>query len=90
MSTMTKPQKKDSADKPKLGRPRKYDTPPGDAAPTERSGASIHVYIDPVVNEALTKYVQSQVFRPAKTAVLELALREHLERAGFWPPKKSE
>lgn len=89
MSTMTPPQKKDRKDKPKLGRPRKYDTLPGDVV-QERSGASIHVYIDPLVNEALTKYVQSQVFRPAKTAVLELALREHLERAGFWPPKKSE
>lgn len=85
----TKPPKKDRIDKPKLGRPRKYDSPIG-GEPGDRSGASIHVYIDPLVNEALTKYVQSQVFRPAKTAVLELALREHLERAGFWPPKKSE
>lgn len=89
MSTMAEPQKKNRVDKPKLGRPRKYKSLPGNDA-QERSGASIHVYIDPLVNEALTKYVQAQVFRPAKTAVLELALREHLERAGFWPPKKSE
>lgn len=87
MDTMTKPRKKDT-DRPKLGRPRKYESLQSDSQ--ERSGVSVHVYIDPAVSEALTKYVQSQVFPPKKTAVLELALREHLERAGFWPPPKSE
>lgn len=69
----------------KRGRPRKY--PALNGIERDRSGVSIHVYIDPVVGDALNRYVQSQKFVPAKTAVLELALREHLERAGFWPPK---
>jgi hypothetical protein len=88
MLLMAKPPKKDaSTPKKAVGRPRKYEST--DAA-QERSGTSVHVYIDPLVNAALTEYIASQVFRPSKTAVLELALREHLERAGFWPPKKAE
>ena len=88
MILMAKTPKKEAekAKKP-LGRPRKYESADADQ---ERSGTSIHVYIDPAVNGSLAKYISTQVFKPSKTAVLELALREHLERAGFWPPKKNE
>ena len=89
MICMAKTTKSKDAEKTKraVGRPRKYEAAD---ANQERSGTSVHVYIDPVVNDALAEYIASQIFRPSKTAVMELALREHLQRAGFWPPKKNE
>jgi hypothetical protein len=67
----------------KAGRPRKFQN--GNGA---RSGQAVHVYLDPQLLAAFESFRKSLDFPPKKTEVMERALREFLERNGFWPPSK--
>jgi hypothetical protein len=70
--------------KKKQGRPRKH--PDGNEG---RSGQAVHVYLDPVLMDALAEFRASyKEFPPRKTEILEQALREFLQSRGHWPPPK--
>ena len=80
MLLMEKPKPK------KRGRPRKHADDPKSS--DKRSSQAVHFYVDPVFMRALDKFRQDfGEFVPPKTEVLERALREYLEKRGYWPPK---
>ncbi len=54
-----------------------------------RSGESLHVYIDPAIADALRGYLAATEPEVSKTAAVESALREFLRSKGQWPPKRS-
>ena len=39
---------------------------------------------------ALGNYCEAQKLKPDRSEVVRLALREYLEREGFWPPKAGQ
>lgn len=51
-----------------------------------RTGVSLHVYIDPAIDGALAAYLQGSEPQVSKTAAVETAIREFLGRKGHWPP----
>lgn len=67
--------------------PKEPDGPkkPG-RKPYKRAGVSVHVYIDPRIRAAAQSFMDNHEFNPDLTAVVSQALKELLERHGYWPP----
>ena len=53
----------------------------------QRYGANITVWVDPTVKKAVLELVESHEPKTTLTGVVELALKEFLERQGKWPAK---
>lgn len=70
LDTMTKP-KRTSQQSPKQ-------------PPPNRTGKSLHVYIDPALRDAMELLVRQS--RRSLTTEVEIALENHLSAAGLWPP----
>jgi hypothetical protein len=45
--------------------------------------------IDPALKKPTEDYISDREYSPVIARVIERALREFLERQGYWPPKKS-
>jgi hypothetical protein len=54
-----------------------------------RSGISLHVYVDPVIDAALQRYLDSAVPAVSKTAAVEAAIIDFLRARGCWPANPS-
>lgn len=55
-----------------------------------RTGTSLHVYIDPDLRSALKRFIDAQRLKSSITDVVELALGQFLEQEGFWLPKDAD
>ena len=59
------------------------------ATASKRSGVPVHAWVAEEIGEAFEQYLDSLEPRPTATSAISLALKEFLQRRGFWPPKKS-
>jgi hypothetical protein len=57
-----------------------------DKKPVNRTGVSLHVYIEPALREALDRLVDRE--ERGLTAEVSRALRVYLAQQGLWPPEK--
>lgn len=53
----------------------------------QRSGRNVNAWLDSELMSALQDYMQSLEVPPTLTRVLELTVREFLQKRGFWPPR---
>lgn len=53
--------------------------------PKREPGVIVHAEIERDVGTAFLRYHQSLELRPSIRSVIEAALREYLEKRGFWP-----
>lgn len=60
---------------------------PGASKRPNREGVPVNFWLDEALAAAFGAYVESTSPRVSKTAAHEAAIREFLERKGFWPPK---
>ena len=68
---------------------RKKNPPPASGTePKPRPGYPVFARIDEELGAALEEFLGAQRYRPTLTTVLEQALKDLLEREGFWPKKK--
>ena len=58
---------------------------PEDAKPPKPATYDLFARIDPAIRPALEEYVKTVRPRTDKSAVVELAIQEHLAKHGFWP-----
>jgi hypothetical protein len=63
----------------KRGRPR-----------NARKGRSLGLAIDPLIMDALDEYCDRNILKPTKTTIVEIALREFLQKNDFWPWPRNE
>lgn len=55
--------------------------------PTDRHSQPRYAFhLEQALLDALGRYCEAQKLVPDKSEVVRLALREYLEREGFWPP----
>jgi hypothetical protein len=74
---------------PVMAKKRPRATPPeeqGEPRRPNRTGVSLHVYIEPAIDGALQGYLDASEPKVSKTAAVETALREFLRARGHWPP----
>ena len=74
---------------PRMAKKRRHNDPPEPQRPN-RTGESLHVYIDPAIGEALRRFIAESEMRPSKTTAVEIGLRLLLTREGFWPPAQEK
>ena len=56
----------------------------------KRTGRNVNAWVDPDIWSALEAYFRSLELRPTTTQVIELALKEFLDKRGFWPPEDND
>ena len=71
---------------PRKGRQGRKDG----AKKPNRTGVPFYVNIEPAIDEAMARYLDSTEPRVSKTAAAESALKAFLRSKGFWPPAGSE
>jgi hypothetical protein len=72
--------------KERTNKPKKLGRPATGRTPT----TTVFARISPDLGKALEAYVESVRPRTTTTAVVSLAIEEHLARVGFWPPAGAE
>jgi hypothetical protein len=74
-----------------IGRMAKRKPPQQDDAPAPkkpaRDGVSVQFWMDPELRDAADAYRNEQRYPVSRTALIETALKELLQREGRWPPK---
>lgn len=53
-----------------------------------RTGKSLHVYLEPALRDAIDKATKHT--RHSLTTEVEIALEKHLKELGFWPPPEQD
>lgn len=56
---------------------------------SKAAGAVLSMRLDLETEGALLRFISSQRVPPDKTSVGIMAIREFLQREGFWPPESS-
>lgn len=74
---------------PRMAKKRRHGEEPEPQRPN-RTGVSLHVYIDPALDEALRRFLAESELQPSKTAFVEMGLRMALKQMGYWPPPEKE
>ena len=59
--------------------------PPASPKKVHRTGAPLHVWIDPALRDALEKAIEKS--RRKLNMEVSIALEEYLTKHGFWPAK---
>ncbi len=69
-----------------MARPKK--TPGEQQSAKPRPGYPVFARLDSELGAALDRFFAAQRLKPTLTTVIEAALKEFLQKEGFWPPKK--
>jgi hypothetical protein len=64
---------------------RRRNVPGSEKPKVNRSGVSLHVYIDPTLRKAVNNLLEKT--RRSLTSEVEIALEKRLTEEGMWPPQ---